>query len=538
VGMIGKYWCGNRVGFTAEVDAAVAGSGSAVSVVGKAEWWRKANRAAGVEVWFGCTGYGAVVQGGTVRGVVVATPFGDGAVLARTVIDATGNADIAAAAGAETEYTAGEELAVQGAGVSPRTLGVSYANTDVTFADDTDALDLWHFQVVMRRNFAGYDVSPLVNTRERRRIVGDYMLTPMDLILKRTFPDTIVQAKSNFDSHGFTVHPLFMMAPPDHAGLTVNVPFRCLLPRGLEGILVTGLGISAHRDAMPVVRMQPDVQNQGYVAGVAAAMAAKAGTSVRKIDMQALQAHLVEKGILAAGVPGSPDSFPLPPERIEAAVKNMPSAKGLSEVSVLLAHTNQAMPLLRAAYKTAGDDTRLRYAHLLGLLGDPSGAKDLMEAVGKGVWDKGWNFRGMGQFGASMSPLDSLIIALGRTRSPEAMQVLLSKASELDTTREFSHHRAIALALEAMRDKSAAPVLAAVLAKTGMSGYAITDKNKLALGDRTARLREIYLARALYRCGDHKGLGEKILRQYEGDPRGQFARHAHAVLSEKSRNSK
>jgi hypothetical protein len=128
-------------------------------------------------------------------------------------------------------------------------------------------------------------------------------------------------------------------------------------------------------------------------------MAAKAGTSVRKIDMKALQAHLVERGILAAEVPGGADLFPLSLERIETAVKNMPSAKGLTEVSVLLAHTNQAMPLLRAAYETAGNDTRLRYAHLLGLLWDPIGAKALKEAVEKGVWDKGWNFRGMGQYG-------------------------------------------------------------------------------------------------------------------------------------------
>ena len=44
---------------------------------------------------------------------------------------------------------------------------------------------------------------------------------------------------------------------------------------GLDGILVSGIGISAQRDAQPLVRMQPDVQNQGYAAGVAAAMAAK-----------------------------------------------------------------------------------------------------------------------------------------------------------------------------------------------------------------------------------------------------------------------
>lgn len=47
---------------------------------------------------------------------------------------------------------------------------------------------------------------------------------------------------------------------------------------------------------------------------------------------------------------------------------------------------------------------------------------------------------------------------------------------------------------------------------------------------RTGSLREIVLARALYRCGDHEGLGAEILREYRQDIRGLFARHAAAVL--------
>jgi len=47
---------------------------------------------------------------------------------------------------------------------------------------------------------------------------------------------------------------------------------------------------------------------------------------------------------------------------------------------------------------------------------------------------------------------------------------------------------------------------------------------------RTGPLREIVLARALYRCDDHQGLGEQILREYAADVRGLFARHARAVL--------
>jgi hypothetical protein len=52
--------------------------------------------------------------------------------------------------------------------------------------------------------------------------------------------------------------------------------------------------------------------------------------------------------------------------------------------------------------------------------------------------------------------------------------------------------------------------------------------------DRRRRLgpmREITIARALYRCGDHNGIGAAILREYQDDFRGLFARHARAVLA-------
>jgi hypothetical protein len=48
-------------------------------------------------------------------------------------------------------------------------------------------------------------------------------------------------------------------------------------------------------------------------------------------------------------------------------------------------------------------------------------------------------------------------------------------------------------------------------------------------------LRELYLARALYRCGDHDGLGEKTLRQFAQDLHGHYARHAQAVLAQTTR---
>ena len=112
-----------------------------------------------------------------------------------------------------------------------------------------------------------------------------------------------------------------MVVPPDRKALTAHVPFRCLLPRGVERVLVTGLGVSAHRDALPVIRMQPDVQNQGYAAGLASAMAVRNGQDLRHLDMRRLQRELIGVGILEAEVLRHTDSFPPPEKTIREAAQ-------------------------------------------------------------------------------------------------------------------------------------------------------------------------------------------------------------------------
>ena len=56
--------------------------------------------------------------------------------------------------------------------------------------------------------------------------------------------------------------------------------------------------MSVHRDAVPMTRMQPDLQNQGYAEGAAAAMAVIDNVPLRKIDIRGLQKHLIEIGNL------------------------------------------------------------------------------------------------------------------------------------------------------------------------------------------------------------------------------------------------
>ena len=75
-----------------------------------------------------------------------------------------------------------------------------------------------------------------------------------------------------------------------------------------------------------------------------------------------------------------------------------------------------------------------------------------------------------------------------------------------------------------------------------MTGYAHTSLEKARaqasqfVGDTTTRqtsLRELFLARALFRCGDQDGLARRILEEYSQDLRGHWARYAQSVLQER-----
>ncbi|NLH17216.1 MAG: FAD-dependent oxidoreductase [Phycisphaerae bacterium] len=548
VGLINKYYHGNRVGFTAEIDKGLeqfgpdANRSDGWNVEWKSEWYRKELRKAGAELWYGVLGSGAVVENSRVIGVVVASTRGRGVVLAKVVIDATGSGAIAASAGAVIDSSGAEHVAVQGAGLPPKALGAGYTNTDFSFMDNLDILDISSSFAIAREKFKdAWDLGQILDTRERQRIIGDFIITPLDIWNHRTYPDTITVARSNFDTHGFTIHPVFLIRQPDLLDIDVDVPYRALLPRNLDGILVTGLGVSAHRDAMPVIRMQPDIQNQGYAMGLAAAMLAKDNLPTRKLDIRALQKELIKVGILPERVLTDSDSFPLPKEKVVAAISTV--VTNYDNIQVLLADPDTALPLLRDAYeKTDNPKAKWVYAQILGMFGDATGSPTLIAEIAARPWDKGWHYTGMGQFGMSLSELDSLIIALGRTRDPKAVSILLDKARMLNADSEFSHFRAIAIALETLADPKAAPMLAELLRKPGMTGHAWTDlaavRKTIAPSstDTTARnrsLSELLLARALFRCGDAEGLGKEILRRYAQDSRGIYARHARSVLEEK-----
>ncbi len=552
MGMIGRYYHGYRKGYTNIVDEGVKNMGPnnprkkgnlAEWVFDwKTEYFRKEIRKAGGDIWFGVMGTGAYVENSVVKGVVVSTPAGRGVILAHTVVDSTGSADMAIAAGADYHYTGADSVAVQGAGLPFKNPNDFYNNTDWTFINDTDLLDVWRAFVVAKDKFKDqYDIGKIPQTRERRRMVGDFTISVLDIYNGRTYPDIISVHLSSFDTHGFTEDPFFSLKPPEHSGVDVTafVPFCALLPKGLEGIAVTGLGASAHRDAMPVIRMQPCLQNQGYAVGWAAARAAKNNQKIRYVDIKSLQKELVKLDSLPEHVLTDVDNYPPPMEKIQAAaVTVVDDLKGLEMV---LWDKERGITALTDQYHfTKDDENKLVYARILGMLGEPTGWQELIKAIDSyDDWDEGWNYRGMGQFGRSISYLDSLIIAAGRTKHVEVLPSIFRLMEKLTPDSHFSHFRAVAIALETIGDQEATEPLFKVLEMPGMRGHSMPDietARKLAPHDkndvstRNNSLRELILGRALYKCGDFNGVGNEILNDYSRDLRGHYYRHAEGVL--------
>jgi hypothetical protein len=293
---------------------------------------------------------------------------------------------------------------------------------------------------------------------------------------------------------------------------------------------------------MPVLRMQPCIQNQGYAAGYAAVLATREAVRVRDIDCRALQRHLVAIGNLPEAALGWVEVADLPPRAVlEAAVATV--VDDMQGVESLLADRETSLALLRQALAASDNPShRLTYARILAALGVDDGWEILAATLAACEgWDAGWNFKGMGHFGRSASPLDAIVIAAGCTRRAEALEALERMARMLGPDAAFSHCQALAMAFEAIGDVKAAPCLEALLAMPGVSGHSIADLHRakciqvaspVDTSIRNASLRELVLARALYRCGDPHGVGARILSAYAGDLRGHYSRHALAVRAE------
>lgn len=316
---------------------------------------------AGAEVLLYTLVCGVMADGGKVRGVITESKSGRRAFLAKVVIDATGDGDVAAMSGAayvtgresdhkmqpatlmfkvggvdtgravfpgsfetkvETEKGELQALAVKKlphpAGhvlLYPTTLpGIVTCNmTNCVGVDGTKAEDLTRAEQVCRRQMnpiveflreyaPGYEhcyiisAASLIGIRETRHFKGVRQINENDILEARAFEDWVVRdAYFNFDVHNLTGASL------DKTGVQNNfvqtrgytIPYGCLVPEAVDGLLLSGRNISGTHMAHSNFRAMPICMAIGEAGGVAAALAAKRGCEPRQIDAADIQPHLL-----------------------------------------------------------------------------------------------------------------------------------------------------------------------------------------------------------------------------------------------------
>ncbi|HZZ14277.1 MAG TPA: FAD-dependent oxidoreductase [Paraburkholderia sp.] len=347
---------------------------------------------AGVEVWLNTQASDVLMDGNTIKGVVIDTLRDRVEVHAKMTIDTTGDGDVAAASGASFEFGSPDDgrcqplslyYAIGGVDLDkvfgymtahPKEFGeeyvaatvklraenkpftmfpfkekvrealskgeypipygietidpdaimyvvrpmfrngkfrydVTYHNMDMAYnIDGTNRIELSDATLAMRdlanrmaifyrKYVPGYEDSYLsytaqsVGVRDTRRIVGDYTLTNEDVLEGRSFPDGIGRYGSLMDVHDKAGKKSVSLIAVGGQGW-FHVPFRTLLPKGINNLMVAGRCVSADYAAQGSVRSQAASMVTGQAVGTAAALAASKGTTPRDLDYAELQGVL------------------------------------------------------------------------------------------------------------------------------------------------------------------------------------------------------------------------------------------------------
>ncbi len=319
-----------------------------------------------------------IMDGKTIVGIITESKTGREAILAKCVIDATGDADIALRAGAPTHKTpveamqaasvmfhmAGVDKAAFLAGVKadPQTYsdwasgewqietsgkedemfspylgkpfeqairegvipahlntiagtwGAVHDSGEMTYmnlvhlagCDGTDPDSMTQFEIegrkqamlaieALRRYAPGCQAARLRNfgmtigIRDTRKIDAAYNMSETDVREQARFDDSVGIYPEFIDGYGVLILPT--------TGRYMQIPYRCMLPKGVEGLLVTGRAIGGDRIAHAATRNMACCAVAGQGAGVAAALSIKTGRALDLVDMAAVQSELKRQGV-------------------------------------------------------------------------------------------------------------------------------------------------------------------------------------------------------------------------------------------------
>ena len=212
---------------------------------------------------------GSLVRNKKVEGILCCKDGKLFRITGNVTIDATGDADIAAFAGAVCYH--GEKRAGITQNYSQWNI-VGGSRPPSYPSSDYDLIDISRISEFQRGLFLShyeahfYNFYPYLTVRESRRIKGLYELNLIDAVERTHFEDIISAASSDYDPHyvGNSEFTRCGFLLPHSNVVRVEIPYRSVVPEGLSGLLVTGKAFSQTHNAMQFTRMSGDLSVLGY----------------------------------------------------------------------------------------------------------------------------------------------------------------------------------------------------------------------------------------------------------------------------------
>jgi len=268
---------------------------------------------AGVKVFLHCWVADVVMEGPVIRGVVFESKAGRQAILAKVVVDATGDGDVFAAAGAEHErrmHAIGlvhrignvdqadraklKEQGIKSLGSPEPQIGVKWVNLRGPSTDCLDISELTRLEIEHRRSVWQHvqqlrhtpggeklfllQTAPQLGVRISRLLGGTHQLTYTEAREGKKFQDTIaVGGAQNAQHRGWPI------------------PYGVLVPRKLDNLLAAGRCVCVDKDLIEDMRLIASCLTTGHAAGAAAALAVQSGCTPRALDVAKLQKLLLSQ---------------------------------------------------------------------------------------------------------------------------------------------------------------------------------------------------------------------------------------------------
>jgi hypothetical protein len=276
---------------------------------------------AGTKILFHTMFVDSIMEGDRIAGVIVENKSGRQAIYGNVIIDASGDADVSYKAGVPYWRAAiGKDNYLKNClmykvGIDPQNaekLGGVIVNNDKLFwgpvsdSDGINADDLTKGEIETRLavfdNFrkAKEQAAPLLDNayitetasmlgiRQTRFIKGVYQINTEDVLEGRKFDDSIaMSAQPIISYYGYR---RFL----EHIGY--EIPYRCMLPQKVDGLLVAGRCMSSNQQAYESWRAMAPTMCIGEAAGTAAALAVKTKKTPKEVDVEMVRKQLIKQG--------------------------------------------------------------------------------------------------------------------------------------------------------------------------------------------------------------------------------------------------